>query len=196
MIGRSRGDNVTAGLSSQDPVSNSSSLFSPRSPFLMSHRCLLTSNQPLSMRTRLGRLCGAHYRFQRGDGLMEVVIAALVAISLTLSLGLDVAQADPGSACSADPDMDCRPDPSGYLDQLHTAGITGNSDQTLLTVGHRVCADLEHGAPSALEAAGLRQTNPSMTLVQGNVAVDAAIMNLCPQLMRVDNREPVLLPLQ
>lgn len=127
---------------------------------------------------------------------MEVAVAALVVILVTLSVGLNVAQADPGSACSADPDMDCRPDPSGYLAQLHTAGITGNSDQTLLTIGQRVCADLEHGAPTAVEAAGLRQTNPSMTLHQGNVAVDAAMMNLCPQLMRIDDREPVLLPLE
>jgi hypothetical protein len=132
-----------------------------------------------------------------------MVIAAgrtIVAVAITGALGVlafaPAVHADPGSACSADPDMDCRPDPSGYLDMVRTAGITGNNDQTLLMVGQRVCTDLEHGAPTALEAGGLRQTNPSMTPHQGNVAVDAAIMNLCPQLMRVDNREPRLLPLE
>jgi hypothetical protein len=128
--------------------------------------------------------------------LTITVAAAFVAFSVTLSVGSNVAQADPGLACSADPDMDCRPDPPGYLDQVRTAGITGNSDQTLLMVGQQVCADLRHGTPTVLEAAGLRQTNPSMTLLQGNVAVDAALLNLCPELMRVDNKEPVPLPLE
>ena len=53
------------------------------------------------------------------------------------SEGSNTAHANTGSACSADPNMDCRADPSGYLDQLHTAGINGNSDQTLLTVGQQ-----------------------------------------------------------
>ena len=106
------------------------------------------------------------------------------------------AHAHRGTECSADRDMDCRPDPPGYLDQVHTAGIAGNSDQTLLTVGQRICDDLAHGTPSALVAAGLRQTSPSLSLHQGNVAVDAALMNLCPQLMRADNQEPVFLPLE
>lgn len=109
---------------------------------------------------------------------------------------MTTAHAHQGTECSADPDMDCRPHPSGYLDQIHTAGINGNNDQTLLTIGQRICADLAHGTPSALVAAGLRQTSPSLSLHQGNVAVDAALMNLCPQLMRADNQEPVFLPLE
>jgi len=40
------------------------------------------------------------------------------------------------------------------------------------------------------------QTNPSMTLLQANVAVDATSLNLCPRLMRADHGEPVLLPMQ
>jgi len=39
------------------------------------------------------------------------------------------------------------------------------------------------------------QTKPS-TLLQGNVAADATLLNLCPRLMRADHGEPVLLPMQ
>jgi hypothetical protein len=105
-------------------------------------------------------------------------------------------RADRGSLCSPPYQMDCRRDVPGYLSLLATAGIRGNSDQTLVMVGDRICADLAHGTPSVVVADGLRQTNPSMTLLAGNVAVDAALLNLCPQLMRADNGEPVLLPMQ
>lgn len=124
------------------------------------------------------------------------VLAAGVLLLLIAGIANGTSAHDTGSACKADPNMDCRADPSGYLDQMHTAGINGNSNQTLLTIGHGICTDLQHGTPSAAEAAALRQSNPSFTLHQGNVAVDAAMMNLCPQLMRVDNQEPVLLPLE
>ena len=120
----------------------------------------------------------------------------VAALTLALAMfGAGRVQADPGSLCS-DGQGDCRRDVPGYLSMLASAGIHGNSDQTLVMVGDRVCSDLAHGAPSAVVAAGLRQTNPSMTLLQGNGAVDAALIDLCPQLMRTDNREPVLLPLQ
>jgi hypothetical protein len=107
-----------------------------------------------------------------------------------------VGRADPGSICSAPVNADCRRDVRGYLSMLASAGVHGNSDQTLVMVGDRVCTDLAHGTPSVVVADGLRQTNPSMTLLAGNVAVDAALLNLCPQLMRTDNGEPVLLPMQ
>jgi hypothetical protein len=35
-----------------------------------------------------------------------------------------------------------------------------------------------------------------MTLLQGNVAMDAALLNVCAQLMRADNGQPLLLPMQ
>jgi hypothetical protein len=127
-----------------------------------------------------------------------IFAGALAVAALTLALavlGSGRAQADPGSLCSGGP-TDCRRDVPGYLSMLASAGLHGNSDETLVMVGDRICGDLEHGTPSAVVAAGLRQTNPSMTLLQGNGAVDAALIDLCPQLMRTDNREPVLLPLQ
>ncbi|BBZ45435.1 hypothetical protein MPRM_27160 [Mycobacterium parmense] len=124
------------------------------------------------------------------------VRAAVAALVLALAvLGSGHARADPKSFCS-DGQTDCRRDVPGYLSMLASAGVHGNSDQTLVIVGDRVCGDLERGTPSAVVAAGLRQTNPSMTLLAGNAAVDAALVDLCPQLMRTDNREPVLLPLQ
>jgi hypothetical protein len=78
---------------------------------------------------------------------------------------------------------------------VHSAGITGNSDQTLVDVGEHICADLAHGTPTVVEARGIRQTNPSLTLWQGNMAVDVALQFLCPQLMRLDNQEPIILPI-
>ena len=122
---------------------------------------------------------------------LDQATAQRVAQCVEASPGSKTANANRGSACS-----DCRADPSGYLDEVRTAGITGNSDQTLVEVGQRACDDLAHGTPSAVVAAGLRRTNPSLSLHQGNVAVDAAMINLCPQLMRDDNQEPVLLPLE
>jgi Protein of unknown function (DUF732) len=122
-----------------------------------------------------------------------IFAAALAVATLALT---PCGRADPGSICSAPVNADCRRDVPAYLSMLASAGIHGNSDETLVMVGDRICGDLEHGTPSAVVAAGLRQTNPSMTLLAGNGAVDAALIDLCPQLMRTDNREPVLLPLQ
>lgn len=128
---------------------------------------------------------------------LDQATAQKVAQCVQASPGSKTAQANRGSQCSTLPDMDCRPNPSGYLDQVRTAGITANSGQTLLTIGQQICTDLRRGTPTVSAASGLRQTNPSITLHQGNVAVDAALMNLCPELMRVDaDQEPIFLPLE
>jgi Protein of unknown function (DUF732) len=126
---------------------------------------------------------------------MNITIAVLAVVSAALILAPAAAHADSGTFCSADPNMDCRRDPSGYLDTVHSAGITGNSDQTLVDVGDHICADLAHRTPTVVEARGIRQTNPSLTLRQGNIAVDMALQFLCPQLMRLDNQEPLILPI-
>jgi hypothetical protein len=93
--------------------------------------------------------------------------------------------------------IDCNPDTQQYLAQIASAGITGNNPQTLISSGMSTCASVARGNSSAVAAAGLRSTNPGWSLLQGNAAVDAALLNLCPQLMKANaNEEPVLLPLQ
>lgn len=145
-----------------------------------------------STRQRRRRLRSSKHRF-----LSVIFPAAPAAVVAVAALGMaPVARADPASICSPPVSADCRRDVPGYLSMLASAGINGNSDQTLVTVGDHVCADLAHGTPSVVVADGLRQTNPSLQLIQSNVAVDAALMNLCPRLLRIDNQEPVLLPMQ
>ena len=77
---------------------------------------------------------------------------------------------------------------------LADAGISGNSNQTLVQNGQSICAHIAHGTSSLTAADRLRSVNPSLTLVQGNTAVDAALTFLCPQLIHTDGTP--LLPMQ
>ena len=124
--------------------------------------------------------------------------AAVVLAAAALALVLPVpgsARADSPSICDPPTNWDCTPDPAGYLNQLKSAGISGNSDQTLIHNGQAICGDIANGVPSADEAAGLQQTNPSLTYLQTNAAVDTALTYLCPRLITQDMKQIlVMLP--
>lgn len=61
-------------------------------------------------------------------------------------------------------------------------------------MGKGICADIGRGFASVTEANRLRMANPTMSLVQGNVAVDAAPTFICDGL--VNNNPDLLLPMQ
>jgi hypothetical protein len=73
----------------------------------------------------------------------------------------------------------------GYLQALVGEGISGNSN-AMVNIGYRVCGDIQHGVSAVKEAASIRSVNPSLTLQQGNFAVDVAQIYLCPDVMHAD----------
>ena len=115
-----------------------------------------------------------------GETAMRRVAFAVAAAVTALALAR-VAHADPA-------------DYSGYMETLADAGIHANSDATLITTGKGICADIARGVPSVTEANRLRMANPTMSLVQGHVAVDVALTFLCDGL--VNNNPDLLLPMQ
>ena len=56
----------------------------------------------------------------------------------------------------------------------------------MVKVGDKICADIAGGTSSVTEADGLRSVNRTLTLVQGNYAVNMALMDLCPALIHQD----------
>jgi hypothetical protein len=106
------------------------------------------------------------------------------------ALGPIVAHADPDQPVCTDNQGNCAADVPGYLSQLAAAGISGDNN-AMVKVGMGICADIAHGTPAVREAASLRSTNPTMTLVQGNVAVDTAELFLCPQIARPSTTLPM-----
>lgn len=114
--------------------------------------------------------------------------AWLIAVAVLASA--PVGRADPGSACGIA--ADCEPDIPGYLSMLASAGIRSDyGQQRLVAIGQAICASIAGGKPSSAVATGIRSTNPGLTLLQGNAAVDAALIDLCPQLMLPDNMLPL-----
>jgi hypothetical protein len=106
-------------------------------------------------------------------------IAALVLVLALPALASGGrARADP-SICSV---ADCTPDIPGYLDQLRLDGISGDSNQVLISNGEKICGDIARGVPSQTESDRLRSANP-LTPLHGNAGVDAALPYLCPQFM-------------
>lgn len=119
-----------------------------------------------------------------------VVTAALLALAVPV-LGGGHARADPGSICSL-PEADCHPNVAGYLSELEGSGVRWDSDPAQIRVGREICADMtQHGTSSALEADRVRSDNRALSRSEANDVVDAALINLCPQLIHPDG-EPLL----
>jgi hypothetical protein len=130
----------------------------------------------------------------RPTGVKRTYVMIAATSSALLFLALDVvgyADADPGALCP-DTQGPCARDVAGYFSELAGAGINSSN----IAVGDGICTYVAHGGSTVMEADRVRSANPELSLIQGNVAVDSALLNLCPQLVRNDGTGAQLLPLQ
>jgi hypothetical protein len=137
-----------------------------------------------------GALCAfieqAGIRYRRhieNKDAMNITISTVAAVSAALILAPG-AHADPGAVCQDNQDA-CAPDVPGCLQALANDGISGNSN-AMVKVGYGICREISRGIPAVQAAANLRSANPTLSLQQGNFAVDATQVYLCPQVMRAD----------